>query len=95
MGYSTHYLKFGHRPRLPVNFYFSTSRSTEVPKRGTSSKHVDEYIATVQDCLKAILQEAHVQCKAEAQRQKWYYNWKIGSRGYKSGDLVLVKADTF
>ena len=22
MGYSPHYLKFGHRPRLPVNFYF-------------------------------------------------------------------------
>ena len=32
---------------------------------------------------------------AEDQRQKWYYDWKIGAIGLKPGDLVLVKADTF
>ena len=58
MGYSPPYLMFGHRPRLPVNFYFPTLRSTEVPKWGTSAKHVDEYIATVWDCLRATLQES-------------------------------------
>ena len=47
MGYSPDYLMFGHRPRLPVRFYFPTLRSTEVPKRSTSAKHVDKYIATV------------------------------------------------
>ena len=31
----------------------------------------------------------------EGQRQKWYYNWKIGAIGLKPGDLVLDKADTF
>ena len=31
----------------------------------------------------------------EAQRQKWYYEWKIGVIGLKPGDLILVKADTF
>ena len=47
MGYSPHYLMCGHMPRFPVDFYFLTLRSTEVPKQGTSAKHVDEYIATV------------------------------------------------
>ena len=46
-GYSPHYLMFRQRPRLPVNFYFPTIGSTEAPMRETSTKHVDEYIASV------------------------------------------------
>ena len=95
MGYSPHHLMFGCRPRLSVTFYFPTLRSTEVPKRGASTKHVNEYIATVQDHFRVILQEAQVQSTAEAQRQKWYYNWKIGTIGLKPGNLVLVKVDAF
>ena len=57
---------FGHRPRLPVDFYFPTFRSVEVPRRGTSAKHVDEYVAAVQDQLRAVLQEAQIQLMAEA-----------------------------
>ena len=95
VGYSPHYLIFGHRPRLPINFYFPTLRSTEVPRRSISAKCVDKYIATVQDHLKATLQEAHTQSMAEGQRQKWYYNQKISTVGLKPGNLVLVKADAF
>ena len=47
MGYCPHYLMFGCRPRFPVNFYFPTFRSTEVPKRGASTKCVNKYMATV------------------------------------------------
>ena len=95
MGYSPHYLMFGWRPRLPVNIYFPTLRSAEVPRRGTTAKHVDEYVATVHDRLRAALNKAQIQSTAEAQQQKWYYNQKIGSIDLKPGDLVLVKADAF
>ena len=77
MGYSPHYLMFGCRPRFPVNFYFPTVRTAEVPKWGASTKHVDEYVATVWDCLRAAPQEAQAQSMAEAQRQKWYYDQNI------------------
>ena len=70
MGYSPHYLMVGHRPRFPVDFYFPTFRSTEVPKRGASTQHMDEYIATVRGSLKTALQEAQAHSMAEAQRQK-------------------------
>ena len=95
MGYSPHYLMFGCRPRLPVDFYFATFRSAEVPMRGTSAKCVDEYVATVCDQLRATLWEAQAQSTAEAQWQKWYYNWKIGAMDLKPGDLVLVKVMPF
>ena len=45
--YSLHYLMFGQRPRFPVDFYFPIFRSTEAPTREASTKHVDEYMATV------------------------------------------------
>ena len=69
--------------------------STEGPGRGTSTKHVNEYIATVRDHLRTTLQEAQAQSTADAQRQKQYYDQKIGTIGLKPGDLILVKADTF
>ena len=56
--YSLHYLMFRWRPRLPVNFYFPTFRIAEAPMRKVPAKHVDEYIASVQDQLRTALQEA-------------------------------------
>ena len=54
-GYSPHYLMFGCRPWLPINFYFPTFRRAEVPTRVTSTKHVDEYVATVHDQFRTAL----------------------------------------
>ena len=95
IGYIPYYLMFRCRPRLPVNFYFPTFRSAEAPMRGASAKHVDEYMATVCDQLRAALQEAQAQLIAEAQQQKQYYDWKIGTVELKPGNLVLMKADAF
>ena len=64
-------------------------------RTGTSAQHVDKYVATVRDCLRATLQEAQAQFMAEGQRQKWYYDQKIGTTGSKPGNLILVKAVTF
>ena len=90
IGYSPHYLMFGSRSRLLVDFNFPTFRSTEISMRSASAKHVDEYVATVHDQLQATLQEAQAQSMAEAQQQKQYYNWKIGAVDLKPGDLDLV-----
>ena len=70
-------------------------RSAEVLKRGGSAKHVDKYMATVHDWLRAVLWEAQAQSTAVAQWQKWYYDLKIGAMDLKPSDLVLVKADAF
>ena len=40
-------------------------------------------------------EKCKAQSMAEAQRQKWYNNQKIGTMDLKPGDLVLVKADAF
>ena len=95
LGYSPHCPMFGHRPWLPVNFYFPTFRSTEVPMRGTSARCVDKYVATVHDWLRATLREAQTQSTAETQWQKLCYDQKIGTVYLKPCDLVLVKANDF
>ena len=63
--------------------------------REASAKHVDEYIASVQDQLRTALQEVQTQSTAEGHQQKWYYDHKIGTMNLKPGNLVLVKAATF
>ena len=59
--------------------------------REASTKHVDVYIASIWDRLRTALWEAQAQLMAEACRQKWYYDRKIGAVNLKPGNLVLVK----
>ena len=95
MGYSPYYLIFRQRPRLLVDFYLPTIGSSETPMRDASAKHVDKYIASIQDRLRTTLWEAQAQLIVEALRQKLYYDRKIGTVNLKPGDLVLEKADAF
>ena len=53
------------------------------------------YIAFLRDRLRSALWEAQAQSTAEACRQKWYYDRKIGTENVKPGDLVLVKVDAW
>ena len=94
-GYSPHYLVFGCRPRLPVEFFFGTIGSNKAPMREAFAKHVDEYVASVSDRLRTTKLEVQAQSMVEACSQKQYYGRKIGAVNLKSGDLVLVKADAF
>ena len=94
-GYSPHYLMYGCRPRLQVDFFFPTVGSNEAPMREASAKCVDKYVASVWDRLRTALQEAQAQSMVEACRQKQYYDRKIGTVSLKPGNLVLVKADAF
>ena len=93
--YSPHYLMFGQRPRLPVDFIFPTIGHNEAPTRQTSARSVDVYVASVRDQLRSALQEAQAQLTVEAHQQKWYYNRKIGTMNLKPGNLVLVKVDAW
>ena len=63
--------------------------------REASTRSVDMYIASVRDRLRSTLQEVQAQSTAEACRQKWYYDRKIGTVNLKPGNLVLVKADAW
>ena len=93
--YSPHYLMFGHRPGLLVDFVFPTIGSNEAPIREASTKHVDEYIASIWDILRTALWEVQAQSMAETCQQKWYYDRKIGTVNLRPGGLVLVKVDAF
>ena len=78
-GYSPHYLMFGWKPRLPVNFIFPSIGSNEAPMREAFTRSVDVYVALVRDRLRSALQEAQAQSTAEAHWQKQYYDRKIGA----------------
>ena len=86
---------FPQWPRLLVDFVFPTIGTNDAPTREVSANHVDVYIASVWGRLRTALQEVQAQSMAEACRQKWYYNRKIGAVHLKPGDLVLVKADAW
>ena len=86
---------FGQRPRLQVEFVFSTIGSNGAPMREVSAKCVDVYIASIWDRSRTTLQEVQAQSMAEPHRQKRYYHRKIGAVNLKPGNLVLVKADAF
>ena len=88
-GYSPYYLMFGRRSRLPIDLLFPTRRMQ------TLTRTIDEYVASLYDCLRKSLVIAQDCAIKEAQRQKRLYNRKVGAVELRPGDNVLVRLDAF
>ena len=88
-GYSPYYLMFGRRPWLPIDLLFLT-RWTQMLTRT-----IDEYVASLYNCLRESLAIAQDCAVKEAQRQKWLYDRKVGAIELRPGDHVLVCLDAF
>ena len=89
MGYSYHYLMFGRRLCLPVDFFFPTIGANTSPLR------VPTYMEEVLECFKEAYAQAQHQSNSEADRQKHNYDRGISTVQLMLGDTVLKKADVF
>ena len=65
-GYLPHYLMFGRRPHLSVDYYFPMVSAFE------HSCHMPAYVMEVRGCFKEAYAEAHLQTNCEAEKQKRY-----------------------
>ena len=88
-GYSPYYLMFGRRPQLPIDLLFPMGRTQML------THTIDEYVASLYDCLQESLAIAQDCAAKEAQRQKRLYDHKVGAVELRPGDHVLVRLDAF
>ena len=80
---------FRRRPQLPINLLFPTHQTQML------TRTIDEYVASLYDCLWESLAIAQDCAVKEAQRQKWLYDRKVGAVELRPGDHVLVRLDAF
>ena len=88
-GFSPHYLMYGRRPRLPVDFLFPTVRPTDRPRV------VTEYTRGLAAHLKQAYGEAMQYTTKEAARQKRQYDRATCQVVLQPGDKVLLKNDAY
>ena len=88
-GYSLYYLMFGRRPQLPIDLLFPMHRTQML------THTIDEYMASLYDCLRDSLAIAQDCAIKEAQRQKRLYDHKVGAIELRPGDHILVCLDAF
>ena len=88
-GYSPHFLLFGRRPRIPVDYQFPTIRDP------SHKAKMDESVVELQKRLKEAFEVARHLTSEEAVKQQRYYDRKAGAVALQPGDIVMVHTDRF
>ena len=88
-GYSPYYLMFRRRPWLPIDLLFPSCRTQML------TRTIDEYVASLYDCLRKSLVITQDCALKEAQRQTWLYDRKVGVVELRPGNNILVRLDAF
>ena len=86
-GYSPHFLLFGRRPRIPVDYLFPTLQD-----KPHKSK-LEESVALHQKRLKEAFAMVRQLTSEEAARQQCHYDRRAGAVTLQSGDIVMVHTD--
>ena len=88
-GYSPHFLLFGRRLRISVDYLFPTLRDTPYKSK------LEESVALHQKRLKDTFAMARQLTSGEAARQQHHYDRRAGAVTLQPGDLVMVCTDRF
>ena len=88
-GYSSYYLLFGRRPRIPVDYLFPTLRDSPHQTK------MEVSVAAMQKRLKEAFAMARHLTSEEVARQCHYYDRKAGAVALQPGDVVMVCTDGF
>ena len=88
-GYSPYYLLFGRRPRIPVNYLFSTLRDSP------NQTKMEVSVVAMQKRLKEAFTVARRLTSEEVARQCRYCDHKAGAVALQPGDVVMVCTNGF
>ena len=88
-GYSTYFLLFGRKSRMPVDCLFPTLRDSPHQAK------IEVSVAAMQKRLKEAFAVARHLTSQEAARQRCYYDRKAGAVALQPGDVVMVRTDGF
>ena len=88
-GYSSYYLLFGRRPRIPVDYLFPTLRDSPHQTK------MEVSVVAMQKRLKEAFTVARCLTSEEVARQCRYYDRKAGAVALQPGDVIMVRTDGF
>ena len=88
-GYSSYYLLFGRRPRIPVDYLFPTLRDSPHQTK------MEVSVVAMQRRLKEAFAVARRLTSKDTANQCHYYDRKAGAVALQPGDVVMVRTDGF